>query len=210
MGSRWRATKIRGLININQGRDGQHDNPDHNSTMNQTVARDIWRQHQMGQNEDQSIKIKKQLRFDNNGWPIPTVSDKPIKSLGWCYDASLKECEQVQQLKQEVNRGLKNIDQSMPPGKLKLWCLQFGLLPWLMWPLTVVDIPITKVENMERVINSYVRKWLGVPRCLSNINLASSSCLSQVSPRSLNAPKTGWRRPSQSPETNVHWLLDHH
>ena len=92
-----------------------------------------------------------------------------LRNLGRCYHASIKNCEQVQHLKQDVSSGLKNIDQSLLNGKLKLWCLQFGLLPRIMWPLTVVDFPLTRVENMERVINSYVRKWLGVPRWLSNI-----------------------------------------
>lgn len=100
-------------------------------------------------------------RFFINEEPIPMVSEKPFKSLGRCYDASLKDHEQVQQLKQDIGRGLENINQSMLHGKLKLWCPQFGLLPWLMWPLTVVDIPLTRVEKMERMISSYVRKWLG-------------------------------------------------
>ena len=58
---------------------------------------------------------------------MPMVSKKPMKSFGRCYDASLKDYEQVHQLKQDVNSGLKNFDQTMLPGKLKLWCLQFGL-----------------------------------------------------------------------------------
>ena len=35
---------------------------------------------------------KSDHRFYINGEPIPTVSEKPIKSLGWCYDTSLKDC----------------------------------------------------------------------------------------------------------------------
>ncbi len=31
--------------------------------------------------------------------------------------------------------------------KLKLWCFQFGILPRLLWPLTVYEIPVTKVEK---------------------------------------------------------------
>lgn len=68
-------------------------------------------------------------------------------------------------MKQEIS------NQSMLLGKLKLWCLQFGLLPRLMWPLAVVDILLTKVEKMERMIGSCVRKWLGAPQCLNNISL---------------------------------------
>ena len=40
------------------GLHGRYDNPDHNSTMHQTVAEETCRKHNMGQNEDQFIKIK--------------------------------------------------------------------------------------------------------------------------------------------------------
>ena len=38
-----------------------------------------------------------------------------------------------------------------------------------MWLLTVYEVPLSKVERMEKIINSFVRKWLGVPRCLSSV-----------------------------------------
>lgn len=40
-----------------------------------------------------------------------------------------------------------------------------------MWPLTAIDISFTRVEKMERMISSYVRKWLGALQCLNNISL---------------------------------------
>lgn len=46
-------------------------------------------------------------------------------------------------------------------GKLILWYLQFGLLACLLWPLTVYNVPISRVEKLERKIGSYIRKWLG-------------------------------------------------
>lgn len=100
-----------------------------------------------------------------------------LKSLGRWYNASLKDKEQVQQLRQEIINNLENINKTALPGKLKLWCLQFGLLPRTMWPLTVYEVPITTVEKMERTITSYVKKWLGVPRCLTNISLYGNGVL---------------------------------
>jgi len=40
-----------------------------------------------------------------------------------------------------------------------------------LWPLTVLTIPIKAFEKMERIIGSYAKKWLGVPRCLSSTGL---------------------------------------
>ncbi|KAJ8412700.1 hypothetical protein AAFF_G00116510 [Aldrovandia affinis] len=105
------------------------------------------------------------------------VSEQSVKSLGKWYNASFKDKEQVQQLRQDIVNGLDNINKTLLPGKLKLWCLQFGLLPRIMWPLTIYEVPITTVEKMERTVTSYVKKWLSVPRCLSNISLYGKGVL---------------------------------
>jgi hypothetical protein len=46
-----------------------------------------------------------------------------------------------------------------------------------MWPLTVYEFPISKVEKLERTVSAYVKKWLGLPRCLSNIGLYGHGAL---------------------------------
>ncbi|GFO33489.1 reverse transcriptase [Plakobranchus ocellatus] len=54
-------------------------------------------------------------------------------------------------------------------GKFKIWCLQFMLIPKLLWPLLVDDICSTTVEAIEAKINKYKRKWLAVPPGLSDV-----------------------------------------
>ena len=76
-----------------------------------------------------------------------------------------------------VAEGLDRIDKSGLPGKLKLWCLQFGLFPWLMWPLSVYEITLSVAEKMERLVSFYIRKCLGVPRCLSTVSLYGKGIL---------------------------------
>ena len=63
------------------------------------------------------------------------------------------------------------------PGKLKLWCMQFGLLPRFMWPLTLYEVPPSKVEKLEKLISSYASKWLGLPRCISSIGFYGKGVL---------------------------------
>ena len=81
------------------------------------------------------------------------------------------------QFRKDVAEGLDRIDKSGLPGKLKLWCLQFGLFPRLMWPLSVYEIPLSVAEKMERLVSFYIRKWLGVPRCLSTVALYGKGIL---------------------------------
>ncbi|CAJ1083019.1 uncharacterized protein LOC125005379 [Xyrichtys novacula] len=74
-------------------------------------------------------------RFHIKDTPILLVSELPVKSLGRLYNAHLKDSDQSDQLREETIKALVSIDKTLLPGKLKLWCLQFGLLPHLMWPL---------------------------------------------------------------------------
>jgi hypothetical protein len=105
------------------------------------------------------------------------VSEQPVKSLGRWYDASLKDKDQVQQLRKDISSSLQSIDNTQLPGKLKAWCLQFGLLPRVLWPLALYEVPISTVEKMERGVTGYLKKWLGVPRCLTTIGLYGDGVL---------------------------------
>ncbi|KAJ8390061.1 hypothetical protein AAFF_G00110750 [Aldrovandia affinis] len=140
-----------------------------------------WARMKFKPSKSRSISIVKgklvDQRFYIKDTPIPLVSELPVKSLGRWYNASLKDSDQCDQLREETIKGLVSIDKTLLPGKLKLWCLQFGLLPRLMWPLTVYEIPMTKVEKLERTVSSYIKKWLGLPRCLSNIGLYGHGAL---------------------------------
>ena len=39
------------------------------------------------------------------------------------------------------------------------------------WPFTTYEVPTSKVEKLERLLSSFAKKWLGLPRCFSSIGL---------------------------------------
>ena len=39
------------------------------------------------------------------------------------------------------------------------------------------EVPISTVEKLERVVTAYIKKWLGVPRCLTTIGLYGDGVL---------------------------------
>ena len=41
------------------------------------------------------------------------------------------------------------------------------LLPRMIWPLTIYNIPMTKVEEMQKQMTFNLKKWLGLPNSLS-------------------------------------------
>lgn len=62
----------------------------------------------------------------------------------------------------------QTIDNTLLPARLKL-CLQFSLLPHLMCPLIIYQIPLTKVEMLEWLVSffSFAKKWIGLLRCIT-------------------------------------------
>ena len=119
------------------------------------------------------------------GEEIPTIQEQPVKSFGRWYTEDLKDTGRVNEIVKQVSEDLEFIDPSGLPGKLKLWCLQYGLMPWIMWPLTVYEVAMSHVEAMERKINKHVKKWLGLSNSLSNDAIYSSKAKLKLPIRSL-------------------------
>ena len=140
-----------------------------------------WASMKIKPSKSRSISIRRgklsDRKFIIDEEEIPMIREKSVKSLGRWYKADLNDGEQVVQFRKDVAEGLDRIDKAGLPGKLKLWCLQFGLFPRLMWPLAVYEIPITTAEKMEKLVSFYIRKWLGVPRCLSTVALYGKGIL---------------------------------
>uniref|UniRef100_A0A3Q4ACK5 Sushi domain-containing protein n=1 Tax=Mola mola TaxID=94237 RepID=A0A3Q4ACK5_MOLML len=67
-------------------------------------------------------------RFYIGKKPIPTMNEEAVKTLGCLCDATLKDTEQEDQLRQDTISGLEGINKFLLLSRLKLWCLQFSLL----------------------------------------------------------------------------------
>ena len=109
------------------------------------------------------------------GENIPAIQDNPIKCLGKWYDASLKDQNNINRIKTQLHTGLKQINTSGLPGKFKAWLFQHGLLPRVMWPLMLYEVPTSTVESLEHLISRHLRRWLGVPPSFSSVGLYGKS-----------------------------------
>ena len=116
-------------------------------------------------------KVDETVTFTVANQAIPTVTEEPVKSLGRWYDDSLKDTKRGKETKQMAEESMQVIDHCSLPGKYKVWCLQFMLIPKLLWPLLIYDISTSTVESIEAKINRYTRKWLGVPPGLTDVAL---------------------------------------
>ena len=81
-------------------------------------------------------------RFKIGNEMIPTVSEKPVKYLGKFFDDSLSDKQNVRETCKQLDDWIKTVDKSGSPGKYKAWIYQHGILPRLLWPLLVYDVPM--------------------------------------------------------------------
>ena len=120
-------------------------------------------------------KVNDKFRFTVEGTIIPSLTEKPVKSLGKLFNSSLKDSEAIKLTQSELRGWLNAIDKTGLPGKYKAWMYQHGVLPRLLWPLLVYEVPISTVESLTKIVSQSLRKWLGLPRSLSNIALYGHS-----------------------------------
>ncbi|KAL1279063.1 hypothetical protein QQF64_025736 [Cirrhinus molitorella] len=114
--------------------------------------------------KSRSLVLKKgrvvdKFRFSIAGTPIPTICEKPIKSLGKFFGSSLRDTAATKSTCEELEGWLKDVDKSGLPGKFKAWIYQHGILPRILWPLLLYEFPITTISDLERRVSGYLRRW---------------------------------------------------
>ncbi|KAK0146184.1 hypothetical protein N1851_014501 [Merluccius polli] len=113
-------------------------------------------------------KVTDKFRFRLGEHRIPSVTEKPMKSLGKVINCSLNDRDSIKATSAELEGWLRTVDKSGLPGRFKAW---HGILPIILWPLLTYEVPMTVVEGFEQRVSSYLCRCLGLPCSLSNIGL---------------------------------------
>ena len=77
-------------------------------------------------------KIDATTKFTVASQQIPTVSQEPVKSLGRWYDSFMKDTKRGLETVELATEDLLAITRYGLQSKLKVWCLQFMLIPKLL------------------------------------------------------------------------------
>ena len=93
---------------------------------------------------------------------MQSLKDIPAKYLGKKYSQDLQEREQIKQVEEQLKYDLKKIDKCKLPGRYKCWMVQHMLKPRIMWPLSIYNIPLSKVEDMQKKITKSLKRWLKI------------------------------------------------
>ncbi len=134
------------------------------------------------------------VTFTINGEDIPRIVDQPIRSLGRLYTSGLSDKDMGKIILRQLSEGLSKIDASQLPGEFKVWWYHFTLYPRVMWPLKLCEVTSSAVSRMEAKANSFIRKWLGLPRCFSAAGLYGWNSLKSwnPSPWDTGRRRQGW------------------
>ncbi|XP_061772124.1 uncharacterized protein LOC133562186 [Nerophis ophidion] len=116
-------------------------------------------------------KVTGEFCFSLGTTKIPSLTEEPVKSLGKVFNCSLRDAASTRSTNQDLETWLTVVDKSGLPGKFKAWIYQHGILPRILWPLMVYEVPISTVEGFEMRVSRFLRRWLGLPRSLSSIAL---------------------------------------
>ena len=133
----------------------------------------------------QKGKMKSTARFTIASEFIPTVTEKPVKSLGKWFNSSTKDQAAIKGIGDDLDDWLMKMDKYGLPGKFKAWLHQHAILPRILWPLMLYEVAITTAEGMERKISGYLRRWLGLSKSLSSAALYGATNAIQLPFRSL-------------------------
>ena len=112
-------------------------------------------------------KVKQRL-LKIGGEAITPIQELPIKHLGKQYNETLTESEQIDFTVKQATADLKRIDRCKIPGRYKAWILQHMMMPRIMWPLSIYNVPLSTVESLQSKITTALKRWLKLPKNLSN------------------------------------------
>ena len=102
------------------------------------------------------------------GAPIDFIEDKPFKHLGRKVFGVLNESQQQTDTKESLETMLEAVDELQLRGLHTIWVYNVAVACRLSWPLRVYDFPHTFVEDLQRIANAYVKKWVGMARFGTN------------------------------------------
>jgi hypothetical protein len=134
-----------------------------------------------------SIQYLPKLLINNELIPATKIGES-FRYLGKYFDFSMSEKEHKQELITLMDDIMSEIDLKPLHPKNKLLLYSRYLLSKLSWHFTVTTLSKTWVsENMDSVVNKYVRKWLEIPisGTLSNVYLTSNKFGLNIYPPSI-------------------------
>ena len=93
--------------------------------------------------------------------PITSITERPVKYLGKMYNLDLNDRQQTEEVMRQAK---KDKDGQLQTART---VQSLDATTCSMWPLSIYNIPETKISKIQSLMTSYLKKWLGLPKPLS-------------------------------------------
>ena len=148
-----------------------------------------WARMKFRASKSRSVTFKdgkqRSVKFKVAGETMPTLAEKPVKSLGRLYEGNLTDRHKGVEIHKEAEEGLKTIHKTLLPGKYKAWILQFAFYPRILWPLNIYEVGLSRVSKIEQRCHVFIRKWLQLPKMTASAALYKNNGVLELPTASL-------------------------
>ena len=100
---------------------------------------------------------------------VPSIRDREQKFLGCLLFFSGKSEDTFKLIFDTLKQALENIEASMVRSEYKLWILKNYLIPSKRFFLTVHTLPQTHLGKLDTFVDSFTKKWAGLPKSATNV-----------------------------------------
>jgi len=100
---------------------------------------------------------------------IPSIAHEEQKILGKVIFFSGKSKETLAYFKDALETKLKHIENTQIRNENKLWIYKHYFLPSIRFLLTIHEITVTDLKQLDMLCNRYIKSWAGVPRGGTNL-----------------------------------------
>lgn len=115
----------------------------------------------------EKVKVINKFHFTLGATQIPSVTKKPVKSLGNVFDYSMKDAAAIHATNLEL-AWLSMVDKTDLPGKFKAWVNQHAICQ-ILFPILIYKVPNSTINGFQRRVSIFLQKWLSLTWRLSTL-----------------------------------------
>ena len=117
------------------------------------------------------------VQFQIDDKKVPSIAEEEQKFLGRVLFFQGKSQQCFDLLKEKLKVKIDNLDNTAVRSEFKLEIYKIYILPSIRFLLTVHDLPETHLLQLDTMVDQYLKKWAGLPKCATNAILHLDTAL---------------------------------
>lgn len=98
------------------------------------------------------------------GQKLAFIGKERCRLLGRHWDSTLSEEGNLTGLTDRLQKLLDRIDSLPLTGPMKIWIYNHYIIAQVTWPLLIYDFSLSSIQNLEKKVSVYLKKWSGLTK----------------------------------------------